>query len=241
MGFPFSLAIRAKVAMAFSVFPVSIWKRALSGSHCVTQKVQLRSNSSWFNFVKHCNTYIAEDNKDRHWYGGQAEQPPPAEVWHYQKPKEDLEQRTNCPECLMHKCINQKGINKQYTSSTLEYSKSQTLKTKPLRYLHHHDADASWLHWEEFWVHRHSERTPNACCKSSNRIISNWAEEAVELTTEEFPQCQTLRGTGGPRASRTLERRNSTDSSRRPRIQQSSDPVQSREIYRKHVSNQINT
>ncbi len=37
MVLPFSLAIRAKVAMAFSVFPVRMSKRGLSGSHCVTQ------------------------------------------------------------------------------------------------------------------------------------------------------------------------------------------------------------
>ena len=46
MGFPFSLAMRAKVAMAFSGFPVSTLKRALSGSHWVTQKYQLRAESS---------------------------------------------------------------------------------------------------------------------------------------------------------------------------------------------------
>lgn len=45
MALPFSLAMRVKVAMAFSLFPISTSKRGLSGSHSATQNVQMRV---WF-------------------------------------------------------------------------------------------------------------------------------------------------------------------------------------------------
>lgn len=42
ISLPFSLAMRIKVAMAFSVFPVSLSKRGLSGNHCAGKKVNMK-------------------------------------------------------------------------------------------------------------------------------------------------------------------------------------------------------
>lgn len=76
----------------------------------------------------------------------------------------------------------------QIKDSTLEYSKKTKNKTKAPQYPNQHDAGASCLYWEEFWVQCHSEKKkkrPNVCWKCvglfSAGFISLNAEEAVNL------------------------------------------------------------
>lgn len=91
---PLSFAMRSKVDMAFSLLPVSTSKRGLSGSHWVTQK-RFAETLSATGFTlgtsdTQQHTHKAETDKDCHWYGGQAEKPPPAQSGHHPQSQEDL-------------------------------------------------------------------------------------------------------------------------------------------------------
>lgn len=90
-----------------------------------------------------------------------------------------------------HKHINQEGIRSKIQHwSTVKKNKknNHALITKAPQYRKQHDAAASCLYREEFWVQCHSEKKkkrPNVCCKCvglfSAGFISLNAEEAVNL------------------------------------------------------------
>lgn len=126
IGFPLSSAIRLKVAMALSLLPDNKSKRGLSGSHCVTHKSSVWKFNCWYVFLRIVceQTYEAATKKDGHRYGGQAEQPPPAQSGHYQQGQENLEHSTNGPEGLLHTQThyNQKGIYVQFIESNQRFN-----------------------------------------------------------------------------------------------------------------------
>lgn len=124
-------------------------------------------------------------------------------------------QLTSMPDA--HKHINQEGIRSKIQHWSTVKKKNHALITKAPQYPNQHDAAASCLYWEEFWVQCHSEKKKKEteCMLKMRRSVQCRlhfikCRGSSELTPEELLRCQSLRGPAGTTTSHTPEQRHST-------------------------------